>query len=128
MTGSRTFPKDGIPVGTPPLFTPEAWAVRYMSGKGVGGGREKWKKYAHRHAANLGIRSTVPMMGGVVKWMDLNGAQRAITGVVVVEVWQYVTHRPLATEPDMARGTWVLVETQVHRTNDKTNKREVFVS
>lgn len=109
------FADSRSPLGTPPLYTPEAWAVRYLATAldEADRRREEWRKYGTRHHAEAGIkgmkhfppmnRQTAPLTRGTI-WKPTP---------LLVELWEYIS---LSTG-----GSWYLHETRVYRDG------EVFV-
>lgn len=57
---ARNFPPVGSQLRTPPLYHPEAWAIRYLDLGTENVRREEWRKYPNLKACNLGLKSWHP--------------------------------------------------------------------
>lgn len=113
---NRQFPPTDAAQGTPPNYTPQAWAVRYIAPARpvTVWNHDEWRKYGTRHHAEAAIRMMRHFPPSVR--VARQGEQKYDTWKtteLVVELWEHIA---LSTG-----SSWYLHETRVYRDG------EVFV-
>lgn len=106
---ARQFPANDAPQGTPPNYTPQAWAVRYTAPARpvTAWNHTEWRKYGTRHHAEAGIRGMQDFPPRENRAEPGGYAYQWYSTPLIVELWEYIA---LSTG-----GSWHLHETRVYR-------------